>query len=380
MLKLPAFEDGNVVGTVNDIISLGSSWTALQGNTSLIEVSNPARIAPMCVVGEDCAYLSYLSDILQTNLSIFTGYWLQAFNMQSHAKVGDVKVLQVLDRLNPNRNPLQTLSYTKEAKINHFSQKVLPYISCEANTYRAGLPMRSNRLALEAAAEINDVSVDAREFTALKEASNLGVGKDIQVSIDLPDNKRFRFMVNISLMVNLIPPQLMTAIFSKNARDLTIRERTYQYKAGRIGLSDLFFGLDLIREERNALIRDKSGVYTEIKSRANKNRLSGVISGNPSVAASSNIYVISSENAKEIENKHHGQLKDPRFREALFEDTYAMLMCVVHQDAERVTFYHRSISASQSVSVKDLKSISKGGGPDISEVLRAYTLSTAPTL
>lgn len=379
MLTIPSFKDGNVVQAVNDMIAIGNTYSAMQGNTSLIEVSNPARIRPLCVVGEDCMYLDYLTDLLQTNLNIFTGYWLQAFNIQAHARVGNVEVLRTLDRLSPTRDPLQSLGYSRERMMVDIKENHFGALACEAASYRHGLPLKSNHLAMEAAGELIDASVGDREFMALSESNNLGVGKDIQVVIDVDGGGKLKFMVNVSLAVAPLASNLITMIFGKNAEDYTILERYYAMKSGRKSLGDLIFGFDIIREHRKMLIQDKSGVYSEIVSRANKNKVAGVVSGDPSVATASNVYIMSYENAKEIESKMHGQFKDARFRDNLFQDTYAMMLCIVHKDAERITFYHRSIAQPTTLSVGALKNASKNKGPDVGEILKAYTLSTAPT-
>src|ERR1035437_1041909 len=97
-------------GTINTITDISQNQMAkLPGRIaratavgSLIDASSAARVEPLCIVSGDCIHLEYLPDVLQSLQSIFTGYYLQAIAMT--AEVGDVKVVKLLDALNPNRN------------------------------------------------------------------------------------------------------------------------------------------------------------------------------------------------------------------------------------------------------------------------------------
>jgi hypothetical protein len=57
-----------------------------------------------------------------------------------------------------------------------------------------------------------------------------------------------------------------------------------------------------------------------------------------------------------------------------------MFLVVIDKQYERVTFYHRGINQATELGVRDLKASQKGNGPDVSDILRAYTMGQNPRL
>ena len=55
-----------------------------------------------------------------------------------------------------------------------------------------------------------------------------------------------------------------------------------------------------------------------------------------------------------------------------------MLLFIVDSEWEMVKIYHRGIEQPTRLTIKELKSSSKGNGPDIAEILKAYQLGRAP--
>src|SRR5699024_11050659 len=122
------------------------------------------------------------------------------------------------------------------------------------------------------------------------------------------------------------------------------------------------------------------GQYSELISRKNRNRLSGLISMTPSVSTASHIMVISDETARNMEREGRLRFSSHIQRQKVFETAYLMLLVVVDTKYEMVTIYHRGISLPTEVSFKE---ITRNGGKkdniDINEVLKAYQLGDNPS-
>jgi hypothetical protein len=157
--------------------------------------------------------------------------------------------------------------------------------------------------------------------------------------------------------------------------------RWHGWRSGRLAFwKDLVMCNDLIEDHRNALMHDKDGLYRQIVARKSKNRFAGILSGNPSVATASNMAVITKETADKIELETVGTLNDFRTRQKLFEPTSLMILVVINPDYDRATFYYRGIAEKTDVSMRDLKAANKGSGPDVADILRAFTQGHAPSL
>lgn len=214
----------------------------------------------------------------------------------------------------------------------------------------------------------------------LSELADLSVGKIFNVEIT-DGMHQMTLPVSIRLMASAIPSGTLAQILSMGSEDTSVKERYHGWKSGRLEfIRDIILCQDLIDQHRKNLMDDKSGIYNDILKRNRSNQLTTLLSGTPSVATASNIAIISTDVAEEIEANVNGRLKDFKTRQQIFKKTYLMILIVIDKQFDRVTFYHRGINHATELGVRDLKANNRGSGPDVSEILRAYQLGSAPSL
>jgi hypothetical protein len=376
--------------TIGDLVTVYSSTQTM----SLTEVSKVARVEPLVVVSKDLAEVPYTTDIMQSMLNIFCGYYLQAVSLLN-ARVENVKVMKILDRLNPDRDVDSFLMSIE-------SLKDIQSMCLESYQYR--LPTSSNPRALamenvtlqratDGLSEDQDPLKGASAGEAgagkiLMETANLAVGKLLDVKIDISggkdkdkkDSKVVSIPVSVRLSPTLMAVNAVSSLLSRHGDQREFSERLHAWKSGRISFwKDLVFCQDLIDEERKALMNDKDGVYSEIVRRANNTKKYGLMSGAPSLVSASNIFLISEEVAKNVERQLGGKLSNALIREKAFNSTYAMFIVVVDRDFERVTFYARGIAQGANFAVREIQASNKSKGPDILDVLKALKLGNAPS-
>ena len=80
-------------------------WSGAKAD-SLIDYTRVARVEPIVLIDNDCLYLESLPEVMQSLQSVFAGYYLQAIAISTN--VGKVEVMRHLDKLNPNRKPLDS--------------------------------------------------------------------------------------------------------------------------------------------------------------------------------------------------------------------------------------------------------------------------------
>jgi hypothetical protein len=232
----------------------------------------------------------------------------------------------------------------------------------------------------------SNVDISDNAVRTLQENADLSVGKLINVTIQHQANK-INLPISIRLLVSQLPEKSIVDILTMHSRSTSFTERFHAWKAGRISfVKDLMFCQDLIDAHKKALMNDKDGVLSEMVYRSNSakglNLLSLVFNGAKNskinMASASNLYVISESTRDAIESKLGGKLSSVSVREKLFTSGYMMILCIIDRTWERITFYHRGLHLPTTVSLKDIRISNKGKGPDIGDILKAYSLGSSP--
>ena len=362
--------------TIRHITNL---WRGAKSN-SLVEYTKPMRVEPNVFIDTDVQYSDGLSDTLQTLLRMFSGYYLMAATLGN--TVGRIEVMRELEKLNPNRSVSDSAAQTVGWAASRES-------------YELGLPMSKARLpGLEAADPFfgiddgrNDDAPGRSElgagrdvFKTITEASDLAVGKLLQVEMS-DGNCRASFPVQVRLLTQYVQTNTLVHILGNEGKNTSYKERMFSWNAGLLSTwKDMVFCKDLVDQHYHKLLADKDGIMRGTISRKRKNMLAGILSGNPSVATVSNMVVMSSETAMRFEAENNVSLKSYKSREKYFEDTTLMLLAVIDSKWNQVTIYTTSIEAPVVVSFRDMKSANKGNGPDVVDILKAYSQGSAPSL
>lgn len=402
------------VGAIETAAKIAQRLGTLQDG-SLTDFAKQTRVEPIVLVDQRAVHLPYMPDVMQSLVSIFSGYYLQAVSLS--VNVGAVDTLRLLDKLNPRRNGSgatgdlfmatgkAAVSVALESRDNLLHE----------NNYLFKLPVPGGTPGLEAidlneqaARFLGKDAVDAanRAKDALDAGAgrpglpsetkttfgrdavgsigdqvNLSVGKLLEVHIE-SNGQKATFPISVRLMANPIASESLLHILSVGNKMTSASDRYHAWRAGELSLiRDLILCQDLIDQHKKTLANDKSGIYADILARRRGNNTAAILSGNVSMATASNICVMTDATAAELERRMHGsRLKDFHTREKVFKETYMMLMVVVHPEWEQVTIYHRGLDVATRMSVKDIKASNKGNGPDVAEILKAYQLGNSPSL
>lgn len=359
--------------SMSDIAGLVTSVATFLQNTfkrfgslttvSYSDVAKLTRVEPLTIISKDLVNLEYMPDISNSVLNIFCGYYLQAVNI--FTGIDSVETVKNLDRLNPDRDGSGLMLQTSLESLSEDSYKyALPHV-------RVSTP------GLE-----DDKAQDLKQ---LNDVVNLSVGKMLNVNFsekatrlnektgnETTYDKISTIPVAVRLLSSVVPDSTIIQLLTGNGQDNSFTERWHAWRAGRIsGIKDLIFAQDLIDEYKRATIADESGIIQEIVRRVNNSRKYGLLTENPSLASASNLFIISEDIARQAESKLGGRLSNPRVRDTMFTNTYAMIIAVVDRERERVVFYTRGIAASTDVSIREIKAANKGKGPDVGDLLKS---------
>lgn len=347
--------------------------TAMAADQSLIKYTQPCRVEPFVLVDQSLQHDPSLTDALHVMSNLFTGYYLQAVSLMT--TVNGVAVVGKLDRVNPNRQ----IGGVVGSAVSSFE------------SYAVSLPtFTSKNVGLESAPVMQVASnpnapknnaqgaSSVKVGESVKEINNLIVGKIVEVKFR-DGNGEYCMPITIRLTPLSTTPLLLRAILGSGAYEFNMKERWHKWRAGEISLiGDLVFCNDLIARHKKILHQDTHGFYAEAMARRGRNAAASVLSGEPSLATASNMVIMSARTAAELERELGSKLSVFKTREDAMSATSLMMMMVIDPDYERVTLYSRSIPVASTFTIRDLKSLNKGNGPDITEIMKALMDRSAP--
>lgn len=338
---------------------------------SLTDYTKPTRAEPIVLVESGLVYWDNITEVMQSVNAVWAGYYLQAASI---ALNHELKTVRVLQKLNPSRDPI-------DAGFNTAASVLL-----SEESYRDGLPdIKSLRRSMnmegyedgEASTETLTIGRDTRK--AITDPTNLSVGTVLELSVT-SNGATHTVPVTIRLLVNPINTDPLLHILKSAAKNITVKERWHDMRAGGISLiDDCILCNDLIDEYMAARIKDDSGFYDEFIARKKSNKLAGFLSGDPSVATATNVMVMSAETAAALQTEIGAPLSNTATRHRIFKDTGLMLLVIIDRQFEQVTIWTRGINLPTRLNIKQMKMANRNTGPDVAEILKAYQLGNAPT-
>lgn len=142
----------SAIDQVATIVNRYRNVTAAYKDTSLVDVTKICRVEPLTVISRDLVFYDEMSSILQTNLNLFSAYYLQAIALQ--AQVKDIHVMKVLDKLNPDRDFSTVLMATESMK---------DHVECHVNAFKFRLPTSANKVTMEEISDSSNLDVNKLE-------------------------------------------------------------------------------------------------------------------------------------------------------------------------------------------------------------------------
>ncbi len=355
---------------------------------SLADISKIARVEPITLISSNLSGTKELYNILHGVLNIYAAFYLQAVHILS-AQLSDVRILKILDKTNPDRDmkTLLTSGYTAMEGRDNNNVQTLSLENCKFK-----LPMLktdgSPKFAFESIFDEDQGAHLSSSIQKLETFEKMGaaVGKVIEVKFtvrgnDSKNSDEVAIPVVVKLDNMIIPADVIDQILTANADEITLGSRFKDAIAGRIGfIKDFILCSDLIKSQKKTMIKDPTNYYNQLLKRINNSRLYSALSGNISLAGISSIIVISEEDEAYIQKQIGGKLTNTNTRNIIFNNTSCMCLVVVDKEWERVSIYIRDIDGFSQNSFESFKSSAQqGSGPQIQDILKAFTMGNAPS-
>jgi len=363
-----------VAGTALDkAVSAVVQQLSSGAGSNYIRASSSVRIEPFTLIDDRAARLPYIRDVLNTAQRLFTAYYL--LSVAADNTIGSVRVSKHLDKFAPDRDlQAATLSFLS----NESYQFGLPFVGEAAGLDRYSAYCTEDSRPGPDNTGNSSVSVGTNTAKAVQDIQNLAVGQIVDLTIS-KDGKEGKVPVMIRLRTIGMAPSVMKEVLALGGEDQSRSAQLRQWRMGEKSLvGDLFLGQDRIRRYRAAAMADKSGYFRKVHQRANRNWVTQLLSGTPSIGTASSIAITTTDTIREVELQISGKFSNFETRQGVFEDSLMMIVMVIDEDHETVTVYTRDIEDAGTYTLKELKGSSNNSNSDLADIMRSYMEGRVP--
>lgn len=172
----------------------------------------------------------------------------------------------------------------------------------------------------------------------------------------------------VDKIINMLKPQSADKSFSARLED---------YRAGAISLMDLMFASDLIKQYKENKLEDDEGLIELINSRSLSANSKMVDKDAIGFEKNYNMIIITTEDRVYIDKFIKGDIKKEKYKQQFLSEAHAITCTVIDTDYEKVFFLTSDIRGQSVASFKTLNK-RKGGGNDLTEVMKAMMASRPP--
>lgn len=346
---------------------------------SYIEYSKVTTIEPPTVVDEELVNLPILPAILQSVLTQFTVFYIQAATI--HLNLGRINIVGKLDPLNPNRSsglpsfPNVSLeSEDNTSEFLEFSNGLKSFDATGLEDFKINVSQGKN-IGGKGTKTDGLIGQSDKMF---KETAPLSVGRVFDFEIHDGD-KSAKVPLTVRLRTATIKKDPLLKLLSLKQVPRGFFARIKGFMEGdKEFWRDVVLNRDLVKEHRDALLKDSTGLYKERLNVARKNKRAALSRLEPSIATYATLYIVSKDTILNLTSKYGVDFSRPKVREKVFADSGAMIIAVVdYKDYETVTFYYHSLENSRELTFTQLqREVTSSKGADLTDIIQ--TLGIQP--
>lgn len=355
----------SVSGKISDFIRAGKA-------KSLTEFSQSAHILPIFLMDDGVATMAEAESIVGGTLNYYAACYLMAAQMS--VNIGEINVISQLERLNNRRSPLSSAAGTIDTLFHMES-----YSNGLPNVKKLGGFHLESKDSDEMFYEGSSSMTAKDQVSRVEAAPKLSIGKIMEINWE-SNGQRGTIVTLVRPAVQTTNSTSMANILSIGSKNIEYKERIHGIKAGTLHwFNDGIMVADILKEMRRARIKDNTGYYNDAVARHRKNKISSILSLNPSVAQLSSVFFITKETARNLENTSNIKLDKFKDRQKMFENSFGMVLVVVDKSWKSCRIYSHGLEDYTDVSFSQLEGVSKGKSGDVKEMFNALMLSSAPS-
>lgn len=337
-------ESGDIGAAAKVTDRAKQSYNVVSTN-SVHRSASRALFAPMVGIDESLLHQEYMPDLMSVLMLRDIVATLTHLALQSPAGVG-VKVENIIGSVNPVRGGFNSLFSGLESLDTSIK---------EPETSREGA-----------------ASVGSKTYTDMLEYTPLALGKVVNATVYLEGGGK----LDIPLTFRPVPvpasPENMRITFGAAKGDEGWVVRGLMRKGRVITNPEWFNGTDIVKERFKAKRGDTTGYYKEAMKRDTNNQLTAIRTGQLSMNSMANAWIISQEEATQLELTMGRRFSDPSARQKIFENVSANTVVIVNGDRGIFTFYTDGQTMPEVYTQRDLviKAKKEGTATNLNDLVK----------
>lgn len=301
------------------VIDKLGSVAGIVSTSSAAKSAQRAIINPMVVVERPLLHQEYMNELLtiiqlRDIMNVLTHLSLQG-------EIGGVKIAKLVEGINPSRSGFLSLMGAESFGGTH----ILP-------------PVAGTEADLVTVKDKDGVMIDTKLQNTLNEYSPLALGKVVAAEVSI-DGKRSTFPLVFRQIPVPADTKQLENVFQVAKPEDGFRMRLMMLKTGEITPAEFLTGSDLVKKEFTVRKNDLTGYYEEAQKRATRNRAEAIRTGEASMNTMANVFVMSSDTARQIELEIGLRFANASSRDRIFSKTVANTIVVVNEGRGIFTFY-----------------------------------------
>lgn len=349
----------SLLGEFQDSIrTMGKMHNAITRNSIPEQLKN-TMVNPLVIVDRSVSHNPKIDDILYGCNDIYTSLYLAMASRLIALDIDAVEVTRTLEKLATDRDPLSSIAAMESAAS-------ILMIGAEANrNYDEDTRGMDNKNQLD----------------KLLPSDSLSVGKTVQLGFT-SKGERLDVPVSIRLNTNIASSDLISDIYKANYTDFNLIRAVKQNTIyGEGTMFEVLTGLDAVKRQERLHLADVNGTLRSHFGAQSRELGFSLLTGDVAVNRASGVLILDKANERKIESAFRGRIGRFDDRQRLMDGTACMLMCVVDQEDDIVTFYLKGIKNAQRLKFSQLKVNSSGQSSiDLTKIMSGAITNSVPSL
>lgn len=323
-----------------------------------------------------------LPDVMRTAMNMYTGFIITAFDMNKYAvgskTVRDMMEIAATESLHENKDIHQYVADTITNQLfppNMLDLDIGEHIGAIEPT---GGPNGENTVPNSNNSKVVDHNLANTPIPS---------GKIIQINFGDPKSKASggnAFTINMYLQMHptIVPTDVAEAFININFTP-SFKQRWLQWTTGEISFwKDFVLSHDLVKRRRNAMRQDKSGVLSDMLRRQQNSvtnawmKLALIFNEKQNIA--NTVIIYDKQSFDRACTKNGLNFNNYASRQRFFNKTFSMMIIVVDQNYNKVTFYFHGLDIKAEYDFKQLKQAAKSDKYDLNDIMKSMSQGMAP--